>query len=153
MQRADDRLGKMRRPSISDVVCIVLLSCGLVLALRGNPRGEVHHFLPVAVRDWMNDGHDEEANLIAFSILGIFALVPRRANAGARTGVHRLLGSRAFRMAALMALVCVIELMQMFIPGRVADLDDVCTGWSGIFAAWLLAVLLDARAERRRAAD
>lgn len=141
------------RPSISDLVCIVLLACGLVLALRGNPRGEVHHFLPVAVRDWMNDGHDEEANLIAFSILGIIALVPHRGRTAAGPAVFRVLGSRAFRMAALMALVCAIELVQMFIPGRVADLDDVCTGWSGIFAAWLLAVLLDARAERKRAAD
>ncbi len=141
------------RPSISELVCIALLACGLVLALRSNPRGEVHHILPVAVRNWMNDGHDEEANLIAFSILSTFALVPRRAVAGTGSGVLRVLGSRAFRMAALMALVCTIELVQIFIPGRVADLDDVCTGWSGIFAAWLLAVLLDVRAERRRAAD
>ena len=141
------------RPSISGLACIALLACGLVLALRSNPRGEVHHILPVAVRDWMNDGHDEEANLVAFSILGIIALVPHRGRTAAGPAVFRVLGRRAFLMAALMALVCAIELVQMFIPGRVADLDDVCTGWSGIFAAWLLAVLLNARAERRRAAD
>ena len=72
----------------------------------------------------------------------IFLLLLRVTFATARRGISLLL-----------LLVCAIELVQMFIPGRVADLDDVCTGWSGIFAAWLLAVLLDARAERRRAAD
>lgn len=50
-------------------------------------------------------------------------------------------------MAALMAMVCGIELVQIFILGRVADLNDVCTGWSGILAGWLLSVLLDSREE------
>jgi VanZ family protein len=144
------------RSSLPDIVCIALLAGGLVLALRPNPHGEVNHILPVCVRNWINDGHDEAANLIAFSILGTFALCferhPRRGAAVPRTLVFRLLRMRAFRMAALMALVCMIEIAQLFIPGRVSDLNDVCTGWSGIFAAWLLAVLLDARAEYRAGA-
>ena len=139
------------RPGISGIILIALLAGGLALALAPN-RGNLNHFMPDAVRKWVNDAHDEEENLIAFSVLGIFALCfGRRADRGtaaAGSPVLRLLKSRAVRMAALMAMVCMIEFVQMFIPGRVADLNDVCTGWSGIFAAWLLSVLLDARRKR-----
>ena len=141
------------KPSFSDLLCIAMLAGGLVLALRPNPRGEVNHILPVAVRNWINDGHDEAANLIAFSILGIFALCPkrkfRREDPAEKSSLIRLLNSRAARVVALMTLVCAIEFAQLFIPGRVSDLNDICTGWSGIFSAWLLSVLLDARAENK----
>ena len=136
------------RPGISGIILIALLAGGLFLALAPN-RGNLNHFMPDAVRKWVNDDHDEEENLIAFSVLGIFALCfgqrADRGTAAAGSPVLRLLKGRAVRMAALMAMVCMIEFVQMFIPGRVADLNDVCTGWSGIFAAWLLSVLLDAR--------
>lgn len=133
------------RPSISGIIFIALLAGGLFLALAPN-RGNLNYFMPDAVRKWINDGHDEEENLIAFSVLGTFALCyRRRLDSGVGT---RLRDRRAVRMAALMAMVCMIEFVQMFIPGRVADLNDVCTGWSGIFAAWLLSVLLDERGEK-----
>ncbi|MEO6739726.1 MAG: VanZ family protein [Chthoniobacteraceae bacterium] len=113
----------------------------------------MNQILPKAVRVWINDGHDEEENLIAFFILGSFALFPSRrsgrAASGARPAAVRWVDSRAVRMAALMALVCAIELVQLFIPGRISDLNDVCTGWSGIFAAWLLCLLLEERAKKQ----
>ena len=137
------------RLRISELICIALILGGLVLAMQPNTRGEVNHLLPAAMVKWINDDHDEEENLLAFSILGIFALCFGRhsesGTAGAGSVAARWFRSRAARMAALMVLVCVIELVQNCIPGRVADMDDVCTGWSGIFAAWLLSVLLDAR--------
>lgn len=136
------------KPSLSDWLCIALLAGGMVLALRANPRGELNHILPVALRNWINEDHDEAENLIAFSILGVFALsLSRRAPSTAASPVIHLLQSRAARMVALMSLVCGIELVQFFILGRMPDMKDVCTGWSGIFAAWLLGVLRDARAE------
>ena len=135
------------RPTISEIICIVLVVAGLAFALRPNPAGNVNHIFPKAIRVWINDGHDEEENLLAFFILGSFALCSGRRSARGASGAVRLLNSRAVRMAALMALVCAIELVQLFIPGRISDLNDVCTGWSGIFAAWLLSVLLDARAK------
>lgn len=138
------------RPGISALLCIAMLAGGLFLALAPN-RGNLNYFMPDAVRKWVNDNHDEEENLIAFTVLGSCVLCfGRRAesrNAAAAPKVLRLLGSRAVRVAALMAMVVVIECVQMFIPGRVADLNDVCTGWSGIFAGWLLSLLLDSRDE------
>lgn len=138
------------KPGIPALLCIAMLAGGLFLALAPN-RGNLNYIMPDAVRKWVNDDHDEEENLIAFTLLGSCVLCfGRRAErriAAAAPKVLRLLGSRAVRMAALMAMVCVIELVQMFIPGRVADLNDVCTGWSGILAGWLLSVLLDSREE------
>lgn len=137
------------RLRFSEIICIALIVGGLVLALHPNTRGEVNHLLPADVVKWINNGHDEEENLFAFLILGTFALFSGRCSerdsGGAGSKVVRLLRSRPARMAALMGLVCAIELVQNFIPGRVADIDDVCSGWSGIFAAWLLSVLLDER--------
>ncbi|MEO6787892.1 MAG: VanZ family protein, partial [Chthoniobacteraceae bacterium] len=92
-------------------------------------------------------------NIGAFLTLSIFGLCfqrePRRDAANTRRpALLRVLESRGIRVAGLMALVCAIEFVQLFIPGRVGELHDVCTGWSGIFAAWLIAVLFDARATR-----
>ena len=140
------------RLRFSEIICIALILGGLVLALHPNTRGEVNHLLPAGVVRWINSGHDEEENLFAFLILGTFALCSgrhsERDSGAAGSEIVRLLRSRPARMAALMGLVCAIELVQNFIPGRVADLDDVCTGWSGIFAAWLLSVLMDERAKK-----
>ena len=138
------------RPGVPLLVCIAMLAGGLFLALAPN-RGNLNYILPDAVRKWINDDHDEEENLIAFFLLGSCALCsdrrPKNGLGAARGKVLRLPGTRAARMAFLMALVGAIELVQIFIPGRVADLNDVCTGWSGIFAGWLLSVLLDSRTE------
>ena len=138
--------------SIPTLIVLAGLAAGLALALVPNTHGALYAFLPAGLRRWVAE-HDDPVNIIAFLTLSIFALCfqrePRRVRADTkRNAVLRLFESRGVRAAALMALVCTIELVQFFIPGRVADLQDVCTGWSGIFAAWLIAVLLDARAER-----
>ena len=139
------------KPGISALLCIAMLAAGLFLALAPN-RGNLNYFMPDAVRKWVNNDHDEEENLIAFTIFGSFVLcLGRRRNCATATAgprVLRFLRSRTVRTIALMAMVCVIELMQMFIPGRVADLNDICTGWSGILAGWLLSLLLDSREEK-----
>jgi hypothetical protein len=93
------------------------------------------------------------ANILGFFTLSLFALCfqrepPRDAKDIRRLAPSRIFESRGMRVAGLMILASAMELVQIFIPGRVAELRDVCTGWSGIFAAWLIAVLLDARAKR-----
>ena len=139
------------KPSVPALIFSAGLAAGLWLALTPNVRGEMHFFLPMELRHWVHE-HDDFANIAAFLCLAIFGLCfqrnPQRGGkSAARPAMFRLLEKRAVRVAGLMALVCAIEIVQIFIPGRVADLQDVCTGWSGIFAAWLLSVILDVRAK------
>ncbi len=104
---------------------------------RGRSRFRV---VPLPLYRWLADPmHDWLMNIIAFGFLAAVVFV-----AGEN------LGSRRIRLAGLLALVCAIEIAQLWIPGRTSSLDDVCTGWSGIFAAWLVARLLDVRRENVR---
>ena len=138
------------RPGIPALLCIAMLAGGLFLALAPN-RGNLNYFMPDAVRKWINNDHDEEENLIAFTVLSSCVLCLGRHSQSRRAASHpkprRFLSGRSVCVSALMAMVVVIEFMQMFIPGRVADMNDICTGWSGIFAGWLLSLLLDSRGE------
>ncbi len=135
---------------ILEILCLAMLAAGLTLALTPH-HGNLNNFMPDGIRKWVNNDHDEEENVIAFFLVSSCALCPAREmsrGSGDRVfTLRRLWGTRAFRMALLMILVCVIELVQMFIPGRVPDLHDVCTGWSGVFSGALLAVLVNARGE------
>ena len=94
--------------------------------------------------------HDDFGNIVAFGFLAFVTfLIGKPAagleNAGTVATFARLFAGRTARLAGLLAMVCAIEILQIWIPGRTSSLQDVCSGWSGIFAAWLLAELLDAR--------
>ena len=125
------------------------LAAGLLMALVPNIHGDRHSFLPRSFRAWVHE-HDDLENIAAFFLLTTVALrlpVTARKSGATFPGVMLQVRERPLaRVAALMLLVCGIELAQWFIPGRVPELQDVCTGWSGIFAAWMLAVLMDVRA-------
>ena len=127
---------------------IVCLAAGLMMALPANRHGALHMFLPESLRRWVNE-HDDAANVMAFFILAAVALRLPCAQAKGGTTLPAVILQRLVhplaRVAALMLFVCAIEFTQSFIPGRVSELQDVCTGWSGIFAAWLISVLLDVR--------
>jgi hypothetical protein len=132
-------------------IFIGCLAAGLVLALDPDTHGGRHHFVPVAFRAWVNE-HDDLENMIAFFLLTAVALRLPRARGNRGTGLPavalQILDRPLARVAALMLLVCAIELAQLVIPDRVADFQDVCTGWSGIFAAWMLSVLMAVRGGR-----
>ena len=126
------------------------LTAGLLMALLPNPHGDRHTLLPRSFRAWVHE-HDDLENIAAFFLLTSVALrLPlTRGKSGTTLPVVvlKILDQPLARVAALMLLVCAIEFAQFFIPGRVADLQDICTGWSGIFAAWLLAELLGESAQ------
>lgn len=130
------------------LILLAMLAAALGLTLAPN-NGNLNYVLPDAVRKWVNNDHDEEANLIAFTVLGTVALSfarrPPSRETWRRNPMVFLLSSRTFRVMVLLTLICLIELVQNFIPGRVSDLGDMCTGWSGIFTGWLCSVLLDER--------
>ena len=92
--------------------------------------------------------HDDFVNIVAFGILALATfLVGRnpddRGIAGVGNILTTLFASRVSRLVALLAFVCMLEFLQRWIPGRTCELQDVCTGGSGVFAAWLLCVVLE----------
>lgn len=128
----------------------------LYLALMPNYGRSRFLIVPMPVYRWICE-HDDFDNITAFAVLASFAFLvgknPRAREYAATTGAFaRIFASRSARLTGLLAMVCVLELLQKWIPGRVSSMRDVCTGWSGIFAAWLISVLLDARAENSAAA-
>lgn len=136
------------KTALLKVIFIVCLAAGLMMALPANPHGVLHTFLPESLRRWVNE-HDDAANVTAFFILASVALrlpgTRRKCGTTSSSVILQSLAHPLARVAALMLFVCAIEFTQSFIPGRVSELQDVCTGWSGIFAAWLVSVLLDVR--------
>ena len=116
------------------------LAVGLVMALTPNLHNAPHGFLPEFLRRWVNQ-NDDAANVTAFFLIASVGLrLPSRGmHSGhpVRAKALTFLAHPIGRVVAFLVLVSAIELAQIFIPGRVSDLQDVCTGWSGIFAAWL----------------
>jgi len=136
-------------------VAIAVTVLGLVawLALIPNNRGQFLGFLPEKLRRWICE-HDDFNNITGFWVLGIVAFcLPSADSANRGSGLIGLLcrvfAHRLARLAALMGLVCALEILQFVIPGRFSDLRDVCTGWSGLFAAWLVSEVRNANATRR----
>lgn len=135
----------------------VVFAAMCYLALVPNARGEFLGFLPQKLRRWICE-HDDFNNVAGFAVLGLIAFriggsgITER-GAGVAAMFRRIFAHRSARLAALMNLVCAFELLQLIIPGRMSSLQDVCTGWSGLFAAWLLTVVIGSRspgtAERR----
>ena len=131
------------KAALLKAVFVIGLVGALALALVPNRHGGIHNFVPASFRVWVNE-HDDIQNIAAFFLIAAVALrLPGVREKGGKTlpaVVLQTLEPPLARVAALMLLVCTIELTQRFIPGRVSDLQDVCTGWSGILAAWLLSV-------------
>ena len=130
-------------------IFFLTLCAVLYLALMPNYGQARFRIVSLPLYRWIAD-HDNLDNIVAFAVLATATfLLGRhpvdRENAGISAVLERWFASRMARLAALLAMVCIFEILQRWIPGRISSLQDVCTGWSGIFAAWLLSVLLDAR--------
>ncbi len=99
--------------------------------------------VPLPLYRWLAaPEHDYLVNVAAFGFLAlIIFLIRSHTDSRHESLVAAIFAHRIARLAALLALVCAIEVVQKWIPGRTSSLEDVCTGWSGIFAAWLVAEL------------
>ena len=121
----------------------VTLCAVLYLALMPNNGHARFRIVPLPVYRWLEaTWHDDLGNIVAFGFLACVTFllgVPpaERENGGIGAAFARMFAGPTARLAGLLAMVCTIELLQRWIPGRTSSLQDVCTGWSGIFAAWL----------------
>jgi hypothetical protein len=141
---------KLRRRVIRAVFFVTVCAV-LYLALMPNNGHSRFRIVPLPMYRWLEaTRHDDLGNIVAFGFLALITFLVhadpagRKNPAGTDFFASRFAG-RTARLAGLLAMVCVFESLQRWIPGRTSSLQDVCTGWSGIFAAWLLSVLLDAR--------
>ena len=144
------------RPWIARAFFLVTLCTVLYLALMPNYGQARFRLVSLPVYRWIAD-HDNLDNIVAFAVLAAATFLlgrppAARENGGVSDAFARRFASRTARLAGLLAMVCVFEILQIWIPGRTSSLVDVCTGWSGIFAAWLLCELRDARTENPKPA-
>lgn len=137
-----DRTVRSRGGLFSRVLLAGTVTAIAYLTLVPNTGHTRFRIVPLPLYRWLaGPEHDWLVNIIAFGFLALVVFLVDK-NADSRRGrPAAILAHRGIRLAALLALVCVIETVQIWIPGRTSSLDDVCTGWSGIFAAWLLCVL------------
>ena len=136
-----------RRRRISRAVFATTAIAIAYLALMPNNGPARFRIVPLPLYRWLEaPEHDGFANIVAFGFLAVVVFLTGR-NPDARGSglLAAIFARRTVRLAALLALVCGIEIAQRWIPGRVSSLQDVCTGWSGIFAAWLLCMVFDPR--------
>ena len=125
----------------------------LYLALMPNTGHARFKIVPEPLYRWLEaPWHDDFGNIMAFAVLAAAAFLLGRKPIGREStaiasAFTRWFAMRNARLVCLLGMVCSIEIVQIWIPGRTAALQDVCTGWSGIFAAWLFAELRDARGE------
>ena len=147
--RGNESVPRTLRRRIGRAIFFLALGTVLYLALMPSDGHARFRIVSLPVFRWIA-AHDDFDNIAAFAALALAAfLVGRdpseRENAGVCAAVARRFASRLARLAGLLTMVCIFEVLQKWIPGRVSSLEDVCTGWSGIFAAWLVSELLDAR--------
>ena len=105
--------------------------------------------VPLPIYRWLAaPEHDGIVNVFAFGFFAaVVFLVEWNPDAPDTSLLSAIFATRLARLVALLSIVCGIELVQKWIPGRTSSMEDVCTGWSGIFAAWLLSELVDGRAK------
>ena len=136
-RREDFREGNVWRRKIGRVVFAATAVAMAYLTLMPNYGYTRFQIVPSPLYRWLADPEqDWFVNIVAFGFLAVVVFIVWGKSRG-----------RGALLATLLALVCAIEIAQIWIPGRTSSLEDVCFGWSGIFAAWFLVVLRDARVE------
>ena len=140
----DPAIRRRRRPFRRALLAVTAIAIAYLTLIPNNGHARFR-ILPLPLYRWFAaPEHDGFVNIAAFGFLATVVFLAGR-NPGTRGSglLVTIFASRTARLAALLALVCGIEILQRWIPGRTSSLQDVCTGWSGIFAAWLLCTVID----------
>ena len=145
----DPAIRRRRRPFRRALLAVTAIAIAYLTLMPNNGHARFR-ILPLPLYRWLAaPEHDGFVNIVAFGFLATVVFLAGKKSDGCESGLlATIFASRAARLVALLSLVCGIEIAQKWIPGRVSSLQDVCTGWSGIFAAWLLCSVID-RAPRK----
>jgi len=108
------------------IIGVGLFGVGLAiyLSLKPSPSMNAVRWLPRFITAWA-DRHGQSDNFVAYSMLSIPFLM---------VAPGRL--ERACVTTSLAILVAAMEIIQIWIPTRVADEWDIFWGWSGLLASW-----------------
>ncbi len=143
--RKNDRVIRRHRRTFRRALLAITTIVIAYLALMPNYGQVRFRIVPLPLYRWLAaPEHDWFVNIVAFgffaAVVFLFGSDPERPTGNLLSAI---LAHRIARLVALLALVCAIEILQKWIPGRISSMEDVCTGWSGIFGAWLLCTLID----------
>jgi hypothetical protein len=98
--------------------------------------------LPKAWAYWINT-HDTLANFLAYFGMGLLAvfLSEQTLFLRERSGPAKVQRKHTTVILVLAALVVGIEVLQIWIPGRVSDPKDVLSAWSGLLSSWCVVAI------------
>jgi hypothetical protein len=100
------------------------LLLGIYLSVRPSPALATVWWLPHFISRWA-DHHGILRNFPAYAMLAVpFLMVA--------TGVRQ----RAYAVAFLAIFAALMEIIQLWIPTRFADMRDIVWSWAGLLAAW-----------------
>jgi len=116
---------------------------GLVLfyALRPSPHGERISGLPTDLGQWIiqNDGWSNTLALALLAWLGLCLKEPMVNERPDSAGDTRIPAKALrHRLEFFIVLVPLLEVAQLWIPGRACDPMDVVAGWLGVGCAWFM---------------
>ena len=145
LKKKEDAAAKVLPAGLGGWVRMVfLISLGVVIfyALRPSLHGERTQGIPHALAFWINL-HDGGSNVLAFAALaslGFWSSELRHGPALESRGAKDLAARNqgGWRLVGLLSLVVLLEVAQIWIPGRVSDAKDVAAGWVGVLLAWCL---------------
>jgi glycosyltransferase involved in cell wall biosynthesis len=124
------------REIVPSLLCGVAIIAALFFTLRPGNHGQRAQGIPNTIGYWLNE-HDQLANTLGFLVLSVISFSAKLWSSSPRDRTIFALVPRAF-LLGFFALM--IEVIQLWIPGRYCDWRDILMGWGGIFVAFALFV-------------
>jgi hypothetical protein len=118
----------------------VLFGLVLFLTIKPNPAIQEVRWMPRESSAFF-DLHDGWKNAVGFGMLALAGFIGWPQGYGVRVWTRRF--RRIVQAATYCAVVVLMELLQLFIPTRFCDVDDMASGSLGVLVARLAVSILD----------